>query len=274
MQKLIVWALQLRTKPMSTAELRRDCEIEYEIERNLDELDPCQRHSIRMSFDRALRDLKANGAIKRNKEGNWYPATNWIARDDAERERSRAAYHEAGHAVIALACGSPVGLVTIGLKHPHMAGAGHPTGLGYTYTTDANGRRKYADTDLDAFGNQPHKREWGPKECRAEIVLCIAGGMAEAVHNEHPDPLTAWRTLASPSDMQGARFGRRTLGESAKSWPEYASECLELVRRYWAMIEAVADTLLEKETLSGADVNSICQRVVRRQHLKAGKVAA
>jgi hypothetical protein len=161
-------------------------------------------------------------------------------------------------------------MVTIDLNRPHMAGAGHPTGLGYTYT----GHREIVSTDLDAFGNSPHKREWGPKECRAEILLCIAGGMAEAVHLRYADPLTAWRELASPADMHGARLGRSKLGEEVKTWPEYTSECLELVRRHWLMIEALADALLKKETLNGYDVDSICQRVARRQHLKAGKVAA
>jgi hypothetical protein len=270
MQTLVMDTLQMSSKPMSTADLRYDCELEYKTEHNNYTLELLQHRSIRMSMDRALRALRASGAIKRDEDSNWYPAKDWTARDAVERERSRAAYHEAGHAVIALACGAPVGMVTIALKNPHMAGAGYPTGLGYTYT----GSRDIVSTDLDAFGNSPHKREWSHKECRAEILLCIAGAMAEAVHREHANPLTTWREFASPSDMRGARQGRSKLGEAVKTWPEYASECLELVRRHWMMIEAVADALLKKETLSGYDVDAICQRVVRRQHLKTSKAAA
>ena len=277
MQKLILDTLQMSGKPRSTADLRSSAQ--YEIWNPETDLEfrvwntAARRRSIRMSMGRALRQLEAAGQIKRDKDGDWYPTKNWIARDAADRQRSETAYHEAGHAVIALACGDPVGMVTIALKNPHMAGAGHPTGLGYTYTRDRNGDRQFVSIDLDAFGNPAHKREWGPKECRAEILLCMAGAMAEAVYREHADPLTAWRKLASPSDMSGARLGRRKLGETAKSWPEYASECLELVRQYWAMIEAVAKALVQKETLSGYEVDSICQRVVRRQHLKTGAAA-
>jgi hypothetical protein len=231
------------------------------------ELEPHQRRSIRMSMDRALRALRNSGEVKGDKDG-WYPVKDWTARDEVKRERSCTAHHEAGHAVIALACGEPVGMVTIALKRPHMAPAGYPTGLGYTYTHD----REIVGTDLDAFGNPAQKREWSPEKCRAEILLCIAGPMAEAVYEKHADPMTAWRKLASPSDRSGIRYGRRNLGEAAKPWPEYESECLDLVRRYWAI--AVAKALLEKETLSGCEVDSICQRVVRRQHSKAAKAAA
>jgi hypothetical protein len=99
LQKSIMLALQMSSKPLSAADLRFD----YRWEVCLGEITAGQQRSIRMSVGRALRKLEAAGDIKRNKAGEWYPSKNWSGRDKAELERKRVAYHEAGHAVIGLA---------------------------------------------------------------------------------------------------------------------------------------------------------------------------
>jgi hypothetical protein len=123
MQQFILDALRTNNGPTSAADLRFDYEAELEAEFDTCEgLSPQQRRSVRMSMDRALRQLKAAGHIKRDWSGNWYPAKNWTARDDAARERSKTAYHEAGHAVIGLALKLPVAFATI---KPRASSAGH-----------------------------------------------------------------------------------------------------------------------------------------------------
>jgi hypothetical protein len=113
MQQFILDTLRGHDKPMSGAELRSGYELDIEVELNLDELSPKQKHAVRMSMDRALRQLKAAGHIKRDEDGNWYPIKDWTARDEAQQERARLAHHEAGHAVIGLALKQPVGFATI-----------------------------------------------------------------------------------------------------------------------------------------------------------------
>jgi hypothetical protein len=81
------------------------------------------------------------------------------------------------------------------------------------------------------------------------------------------DPMT-WRKRASSSDMYGVRSHRDKLGANAKSADEYAADTLALFRKYWPMIEATAAGLLKHEFLSGHDIDTICRRVVRGQHLK------
>jgi hypothetical protein len=67
--------------------------------------------------------------------------------------------------------------------------------------------------------------------------------------------------------MAIARDHRRELGGAAKPWEQYAKETAALVEKYWPMIEAVAARLMKVDFLSGWQIDDICRRVVRRQHL-------
>ena len=148
----------------------------------------------------------------------------------------------------------------------HVAEGGESIGPVYSYK---RGRLKQVTTkkeaEFDPFGNPVRKRVWTPAEHAAKIIGSIAGPMAEA---ELRGDYTGWREYASPSDMRNARYHWGKLGDAAKSWEEYEQEALRLVRKHWAMIEAVAARLLKVNTLSGYDIDAICRRVVRRQHLK------
>ena len=230
---------------------------------------PARRRSARMSMGRALRQLEAAGQIKRDEEGNWYPSTDWMARDSAERERARTAYHEAGHAVIGLALKLPVAFVTI---KPRRAWAGHvshtPTHerVGAVYARGSY-RKPIVESNQDAFGNPVSEvaRDW-----HAEAVVDIAGGMAEA---EFLKDGSKWRELeGTRTDRRNLAFRRHKLGDMARSVEEYEVKCEKLIKQHWSLIEAVAAKLLKEETLSGSDVYGICWRaarnVVRRQHLK------
>jgi hypothetical protein len=121
---------------------------------------------------------------------------------------------------------------------------------------------------LDAFGNTPRKVELTPEGHRAEIVMCIAGPMAEA---RLLGDATSWRKKASSADMSIARFHRGELKERAAAWEQYEQETASLVDRHWPMIEAVASRLMKVDWISGREVDAICARVARRQHATARK---
>jgi hypothetical protein len=274
MQTLIMEALRLSSVPMSTLELREDYELEiWDLEREPDfEVwrTAQRRRSIRMSVGRAIRQLEAAGQIKRDKAGNWYPPKDWTARDSAERERSRVAYHEAGHAVVGLALKMPIAFVTIkpramNLGHVSQAPIHHSVGKVYAR---GSYRKPIADASKqDAFGNSVSERthDW-----HADAVMSIAGGMAEA---EFLKDGRIWRELeGTRTDRRGVAFARRKLGDRARSIEEYEAQCEKLIKQHWPLIEAVAMKLLKEETLSGIDSYNICWRitrnVVRQQHLK------
>jgi hypothetical protein len=186
--------------------------------------------------------------------------------------RKAVAFHETGHAVIALATGYPVALVTI---KPRGRSAGHishdycASNIGGVYKFDRRTRRHVLinskSFDLDAFGNPVRIRRTAKKN-EAAILNAIAGPMAEAELLN--DDGTQWRSFVSDGDMRNMRYAQRNLARP-KSWPQYEQQALTLVRKFWPMIEAVAARLLKDETLSGGDVDSICQRV-RRHQIKNG----
>jgi ATP-dependent Zn protease len=224
---------------------------------------------------RALRLLERLGKVRR--EGDLWQSAEAIERarlrEVADRQRLKeTAYHEAGHAVIGLAGQLPVGLATI---VPKARSLGHVTEvaentqpIGYVFKRGSRSW-KQVNTDeeagLDSFGNPVRRRVRTAAEHAVEIVMCIAGPMAQA---EMQGDYTRWREHASSADMAIARRHRGDLGDEAKSWEEYEQEALRLVRKYWTMIEAVAARLLKLNTLSGYDIDAICRRVVRRQHLR------
>jgi hypothetical protein len=275
LQRLIIEELRESREPLSVDYLRRryalrcwalaDTRARFE-----SWCTPPRRRSIRMSMGRALRQLEAAGQIKRDDEGEWYPAKDWTGRDHAKSERLRVAHHEAGHAVIGLALKLPIAFVTIkrrahSLGHVSRAPVHH--GVGEVYAR-GNYRKPIADlSKQDAFGNPVT----GPNDNHhADIVMTIAGGMAEI---EFLKAKKRWNEMqGTETDRRIVAHDRRKLGDKAPSIAEYEAECAKLIKQHWPMIEAVAAKLIEEETLSGHDVYSICWRtsrnVVRRQHLR------
>lgn len=259
---------------MSTAELHHEfMEEDASTIRPRGKRKPKDRsRSARNSLARALRHLEATGEIRRDSiDRQWYPTEE----PGPDPELKATAYHETGHAVIGLAKQRPVGFATI---TPKGRAAGYVTGvtdrpnaIGEIYTLDRRTRKyiriKIDSAHLDPFGNPVRPRVRTAAEHTAEILMSIAGPMAQAELIDRDG--TQWRQYASSPDMSIARHHRRELGDAAKSWEHYEQETLTLVRKFWPMIEAVAARLLKEKFLSGYDIDNICRRVVRRQHLKS-----
>ncbi len=232
--------------------------------------------SIRHSMARALRSLEADKKVMRY---DVYGVTYWSlpiqrGKPKYSPERMATAYHEAGHAVIGLAKQLPITIATI---HARGRLSGYVTGLtdriavGVVEKYDPR-TGQYAvlggSRAHDAFGHPIRERVVGEAEHHGEVCMCIAGGMAQMIH-ESGNPMK-WRDHASPADVAIARNHRRKLGDKAKSWEAYEQETLTMLRTplVWKMVEAVATALLKREILSGYDLDLICRTVVRRQHLK------
>jgi hypothetical protein len=279
MQQWIDLELSSYSKGRTVAEMHRQYlrEEEYQEENKRSGAKDHAR-AVRNSMTRVLRRLEKLGKARRD-DAVWRSIeaieANRVIEVAAKEKLRETAYHEAGHAVIGLAGQLPIGLATI---VPKASSLGHVIGVAESTAPVGpvfrRGSRswKQVNTDeeagLDPFGNPVRRRVRTAAEHAAEIVMCIAGPMAQA---EMRGDYTRWRDHASNSDMEIARRHRRELGNEAKSWEEYEQETLRLVRKYWAMIEAVAAKLLKEETLSGYDIDAICRRVVRRQHLKIGR---
>jgi hypothetical protein len=125
------------------------------------------------------------------------------------RVRLRTAYHEAGHAVIGLAGQLPIAYACYSPRRSHVGmayGCNEP--IGYSYKLDV----RHEAAELDAFGNPPREVEQTAEGHHAEVVMCIAGPMAEARFRGGD-----WRPLASNSDIAGARAHRKKLGGAAKN---------------------------------------------------------
>jgi hypothetical protein len=272
MQALIMDALRLSSVPLSADKLRRlhlweiwdpDSDPEFEVWNTAE-----RRRSVRMSMGRALRRLEAAGEIKRDENGNWYPSGDWAGRDDAERERTRTAYHEAAHAVIGLQGQLPLTVVHVNPKDEGGGAMWHhhgPGELGASYQKVGSKYQLFDWSGVDAFGNKVKRVVLTDEQRHAHVRCSLAGGIAEAILRDEPGE---WKKFASSTDMRNARYQREKLGRSAKSWEIYTDETRALVRKYWAMIEAVAKALKEKGYLHAQQVENICNRLTRRQRVK------
>jgi hypothetical protein len=140
-----------------------------------------------------------------------------------------------------------------------------PGGLGASYRK-VGGKYKLFDwSGVDAFGNKVERVVLSDEQQHAHVRCSLAGGIAEAMLRGEPDE---WKKFASTTDMGNARHYRKKLGTSAKSWEEYTDETRALVRKHWAMIEAVAKALKEKGYLHAQQVENICNRLTRRERVK------
>jgi hypothetical protein len=128
------------------------------------------------------------------------------------------------------------------------------------------------DPLLDWAGNKvPPRRERSQYEHESEVLMCIAGGMAEAMHRDDPTAWKNWKSWASGPDIRIARDHRGQI-ERPETWEHYEGLTHAMLLKFWPMIEAVAAALVRHGFLDAGEVDRICVGVVRRQHLKMGAV--
>jgi hypothetical protein len=278
MMEWVVGALRWRDRrTMTTAAMHAELMDERAHERKRRGVKDRGR-SARNSLARALRSLTAAGTIKCD-HGLWSLTAPHPDDVEAEKYKKRqlisTAWHEAGHAVIGRAGGLPITIATItpkGRMIGYVTGQTDRLAVGEIY-----GRRprnvwkhtykKLADlSDVDAFGNKVEHRKVSEAEHHAEVIMCIAGPMAQAMH-EGEEP-AAWKARASAGDMRIANYHRRELGTKARPWEQYERDTLALIREHWAKIEAVAKALLREKILSSYDLERVLVGVVKQQHLK------
>lgn len=161
----------------------------------------------------------------------------------AERQLLTVAYHEAGHAVMAVALGINLSKVTI---IPENDSAGHCKHEKITVGD-------YADNS--------------PRACkRIEIsaMISLAGTLAQRIHN--PRSVRHYRAM---SDYKQACNAAMTLNGSARQetawlkWIEIKTE--DVLRLRWRAVEALSQELMQRKALNGNEA-----RAVVLEHFHAG----
>ena len=208
--------------------------------------------SLQSSLNRALRNLQAEKQIFRveyNPGDKGWREYGGCGFSFSGQDRKATAYHEAGHAVIARSLGVGVKLATI---KPSKDSAGCVF-------------LKYHD----ALKNEKSNLEKG-------IIIDFAGPLAELElytdkHNpRHPDRFVPRKEIArgAHADRKQIRTAvPRIVAQRANDGNLYAfgfdirpmraklkREAMRLVREHKSAIERVARALIERETLTGADV--------------------
>jgi hypothetical protein len=142
------------------------------------------------------------------------------------------AYHEAGHAVMHWRLGRPIKTVTI-IPHGDSSGV---CVSGRSLLRSKNGELNTSARCLPNIEN--------------EVMILLAGAIAHRIHRK-----SGFRNYVADSDWgKAADVALRVngSGEIATAWLKW----LELrtrvrVKSLWPRITAVADALMEKQTLSG-----------------------
>ena len=137
-------------------------------------------------------------------------------------EREATAYHEAGHAVMALSLGRPVHRVSIVARQNWLG--------------------------LCEFrkGVQRPSDDW----LETELLIALAGMVAEAIHTGRPDELGAARDLRHARKLMLARTTERSLPRYEQRMVNKA-DCHLRDDATWRAVEAIAQALLDSATLSG-----------------------
>jgi ATP-dependent Zn protease len=132
--------------------------------------------------------------------------------------KQEAAYHEAGHAVIAGALGYKVRLVII----------------------DPNG------------GGECQCDDPPEEERERKIMLCFAGPAAQRKHEPG-----SWKGWHGNDDYRKAVELVQGLGVSDERLNALIRETHGLVERHWARIERFAHVLLERGTLQAGEIDAL-----------------
>jgi ATP-dependent Zn protease len=148
------------------------------------------------------------------------------------------AYHEAGHAFMALYVGARVRQVTV---EPDWD----------------DGPARHGDTQIEWHGDVPNRRQ----QCENEILVALAGPVAEMIQSGepyHPGFVAEWA-----ADWQAAWQAAESLvadePKRVKLLERMTVGLYRLLERddHWAALAAIVDNLLAHETLAGEEVQQI-----------------
>jgi hypothetical protein len=144
--------------------------------------------------------------------------------------RLRVSYHEAGHAIAAIALGVPVRCASV-----------YPLG-------EERGRVVFAQTFKDV-------------DLEVHLLLTLAGPTAELRHA----PTASWSELLAGGDMYDVEtiFGYERLVEKwtpdrvSAEIGEFRAKADRLVERYWPWIGRTAEQLAERRYLTGVEIEAL-----------------
>jgi ATP-dependent Zn protease len=161
-----------------------------------------------------------------------------------EKKRRRieiAAYHEAGHAVMAVLTRTPLHDTTIVASR-----LGASSGATRLQRSHVNGR----------LAAKAKPASPGHRQILRRACFDIAGEIAERRFAP-----SSWRTLHSRSDLTNVSRLLDTLGLSEKRLNALVKAIVikadSLIAANWSRVEAVASELLKRGTLTGAQVRAI-----------------
>lgn len=160
-----------------------------------------------------------------------------------ERQRQRTAYHEAGHAVMRLQLGRRPTRASI---KPRAAdnSLGHVAHLG---------------TKLDVDWIDP--RDWRLQRwAETEIMVAMAGGEAERIYSGR-----CYHAGCAADSRRVSEIVLRTEGLNDRRQLAFVTWLREKTRDrlgnslVWLRVEAVAAALMQRETLTGAEIRQVCE---------------
>jgi hypothetical protein len=162
--------------------------------------------------------------------------------EKTRRRNEIAAYHEAGHAVMAVLTRTPLRDTTI-VSSRLGASSGATRLVG-------NGRGRVKVATKMKSGTR------GRQQVMHRACFDVAGEIAQ--RRFAPG---SWRTMHSRSDLANISRLLDTLGLSEERLKMLAkaivSRTYQLIQANWSSVEAVASELLERKTLTGAQVRRI-----------------
>jgi hypothetical protein len=160
------------------------------------------------------------------------------------RELRATAYHEAGHAVMRLELGRGVTRATVKPEGEALGRVRH--------------RPSKLDTDYPGV-DWPYRR-WA----ETEVMTLLAGPEAEEQligrRNDVGASSDDAKVLEIAVEAEGYGEERR---DAYLEWLRLKVRDFVAHAHFWIQVEAVAAALLERETLTGAEIRQICRRALR-----------
>lgn len=172
---------------------------------------------------------------------------------------SIVAYHEAGHAVVAWLAfrdmaktPAPLPVISVAVNEEEPD-PDWPPGI----------------PKFTGFCRTPlSDMTWGPLEW--DIVCCLAGGLAEAIHWGYRDQRHALPFTLECGGMSGdIEAIKRTFAalriltedkdhdDDAEAHRHFAGRAWDLLQANWSAVEAIATALIERRKLDGAEVEAL-----------------